>query len=337
MERVDDINEQAAAWVVRLNSDQATRSEREAFREWLEADEAHAMAYAEHSALFAGLRHLSDDDEARDILLPRADRMAGPRLSRRGLIAAGAALAAGMAGLVLAPMFAEQTVETEPGEQKHIRLADGSDLVVNTASKVRVHLSDHERRIVLDRGQVFFQVAKDRARPFRVFVGTDEVRALGTAFDVRRIDDTARVTLEEGKVAIYRHAVPQEVAPLTSSAAAKSDLAMRPSAVLTPGQQAIVSGKAAVSVQSVNLEAVQAWRYGRLILDDTPLGDTVADLNRYGGPQIVLDDPSLAGIKVSGVFHTGDPATFVNSIVAAFPVKVTYQDDQKIVLTRKAS
>ncbi|HVZ30647.1 MAG TPA: FecR domain-containing protein [Asticcacaulis sp.] len=322
-----DIHEQAATWVVRLNSDQVIGSEHDAFRSWLEADPAHAIAYAEHVALFAGLKSLSDDDEARDVLLPAPPAM--PPLNRRNLLIGGTGLAASAVvatGLITSLM--DKTFKTEPGEQKHVRLSDGSSIVVNTDSKLRVHFETHERRIFLDRGQAFFQVAKDKLRPFRVFVGSDEVRALGTAFDVRRIGDRAHVTLEEGRVAIYSAGGAQVVRPVTLQAA------VRPVVVLEPGERAVLSRSAPVRIEKANLESVGAWRYGRLILDSTPLGDTVADLNRYGGPQIVLSDPTLADIKISGVFHTGDPVTFADAVTRALPVRIAYQDANKIVLAR---
>jgi transmembrane sensor len=194
---------------------------------------------------------------------------------------------------------------------------------------------DGERRLFLDRGQVFFQVAKDKTRPFRVFAGRDEVRAIGTAFEVRRMGDIALVTLEEGSVAVYRAERIDTLARQDSASGEHAPIPPAPSAplaVLLPGQQAELAADKPAEVRRVDLSKVQAWRYGRMILDDARLGDTVADLNRYGGVQIVLADPKLADIRVSGVFHTGRPEDFVESVTAAFPVQVARQDDTTIVL-----
>jgi transmembrane sensor len=102
--------------------------------------------------------------------------------------------------------------------------------------------------------------------------------------------------------------------------------------VLVPGQQAVLASAMPVSVDHVDLRKVEAWRYGQIILDGTALGDIVADLNRYGGPQIVLADPKLADIRVSGVFHTGRPDVFVEAVTTAFPVRVSEQTPDRIVL-----
>jgi len=105
-----------------------------------------------------------------------------------------------------------------------------------------------------------------------------------------------------------------------------------PAAVLKPGQQAKLAPTAPVQVASVDLTRVQAWRYGRLVFDSAPLGEAVDDINRYGGRQVVLSDPALATIKVSGVFHTTDPDAFVEAITAAFPVKLASEDSRELVL-----
>jgi transmembrane sensor len=192
--------------------------------------------------------------------------------------------------------------------------------MLDTDTRLRVRFSDAERRLVLEKGQAHFKVAKDAARPFRVFVGDDEVRAVGTAIDVRKDGAGCKVTLEEGIVAVYRAGAP------------RVDGVRAPAAVLKPGQQARLAPAAPVQVASVDLIRVQAWRYGRLVFDSAPLGDAVDDINRYGGRQVVLSDPALADIKVSGVFHTTDPDAFVEAITAAFPVKLASETSGELVL-----
>ena len=314
-----DINEQAAHWVVRLHSDQRTRADEEAFRAWLEQDPAHADAYADCAALWDGAELALVTDEAHEIMKPLRTPPGPPaRLNRRTVLFGGVgAAAAAVAAVVFIPLAAhgEQTFQTKPGKQRRIRLADGSGVLLNTDSKLRVKITEGERLLFLDRGQAFFQVAKDEARPFRVFVGTHEVRAVGTAFEVRRIGDAALITLEEGQVAVYRENQPAA-----------------PAAVLNPGTQVELDEVKPLEVRQVDLHKVQAWRYGRMILDGAPLGETVADLNRYGGVQIVLADPKLAALRVSGVFHTGRPDDFVEAVTTAFPVQIAQQDENTIVL-----
>ncbi len=334
----DAIDEAAVAWVVRLASDQRTRADEDAFRAWMEEDPVHAEAFADCSALWDGAQALAATDEGRKALQRiRAPRQAFGRLTRRTAILGGTGIAAAAAGLAtFLVLGGEQTFQTAPGQQKRLRLADGTGVLLNTDSQLRVRLLRSERRLYLDRGQAFFEVARDRNRPFRVFAGRDEVRALGTAFDVRRMDDDVIVTLEEGQVAIYRDGL---VAVGAADAARRRPTTgpagpgpLAPAAVLTPGEQATVKDIYPVAVRRVDLRPVQAWRYGQMILDDAPLGETVADLNRYGGLQIVLADPKLASIRVSGVFHTGRPDDFVEAVTNSFPVEIASKDASTIVL-----
>ena len=106
----------------------------------------------------------------------------------------------------------------------------------------------------------------------------------------------------------------------------------RTSAVLKPGEQARLVPAEPVKVAAVDLGREQAWRFGRMILDNAPLGAAVDDLNRYGGRRVVLADPALAEMKVSGVFHTRDPEAFVEAITAAFPVRLAEESRGQLVL-----
>jgi transmembrane sensor len=340
-DRQDAIDEAAAAWVVRLNADGRSRVDQADFRAWMEQDPAHALAFADCSALWEETGELARSEAGRLALrrLRAPRRVFGLVTRRSALLGGGALTAAAAAGAVTFVAFAgEQAFQTAPGEQKRVRLADGSRVLLNTDSRLRVKLVRTERRLYLDRGQAFFQVAKDRNRPFRVFAGRDEVRALGTAFDVRRTGDTVLVTLEEGRVAVFRDsAAAPAPAPAPAPARERPSTLPRPSisppaTVLAPGEQASLQDIAPVSVRRVDLRAAQAWRYGQMILDDAPLGDTVADLNRYGGVQIVLSDPRLASLRVSGVFHTGRPDDFVIAVTTALPIEVARQDADTIVL-----
>lgn len=314
----------AAAWVARLGSDQRTRADDEAFEAWLAADPAHVGQYAEHAELWDGLETLRGDAEARGALLggevrPLSQR---PAISRRAAMAGFGTAAAASLALFATPGLdrVRGVYRTRRGQQRQVILADGSRLMLDTDSRIDVDFSDAERRLTLEKGRAHFKVAKDAGRPFRVFVGADEVRAIGTAFDVRKDKAGAKVTLEEGVVAVYRAAAP------------KVDGVRAPAAVLKPGEQARLRAARPIQVAAVDIGREQAWRFGRMILDNAPLGEAVDDLNRYGGRKVVLADPALAGMKVSGVFHTRDPEAFVEAITAAFPVRLAEESRGELVL-----
>jgi transmembrane sensor len=329
-------NEEAAAWVVRMSSDQRTRADDDGLEQWLGSEPANAGAYADHLLLWDGVAELGDDEEARAILgMNRPTASVTPiRVSRRTMIlGTSAAVAAAVAGVIALPLLMGERYETEPGEQRRIVLADGSSIMLNTQSRVRVAFSEHERHIFLEQGQAYFDVAKDPARPFRVFAGDDEIRAIGTAFDVRLDHRQVRVVLEEGVVALYR-AAPGQLAGLRESVggikrASRSD---RPLTVMHAGQQARLQPTASPTVAAVDIPRSQAWRYGQMILDEALLGEAVEDMNRYGGRRIVLADPGMANLRISGVFHTKRPEAFVDGVTAALAVRVASEDGNMIVL-----
>jgi transmembrane sensor len=330
--------EAAADWVTRLASDQRTREDEQQLQRWLTADSANGAAFDAHASVFNGVGALADDPEARAILM--GGKAAPVRwLDRRALVAGGAAaVAASVAAAVVGvDLLAGVTYRTEPGEQRRVRLADGSTVMLNTRSKLSVRFDGDERRLFLDYGQAWFQVAKDAQRPFRVFVGKDEVRALGTAFDVRRDGERATVTLEEGRVAIFRDVSSQPL-PASSVAGGTSKLSagpVAPAVILSPGDEARLVPATAATVVMVDLAHIQAWRTERVILESTPLGEAVEEFNRYGGPRLVVADPELAELPVSGVFHTDRPKAFAESIAMSFPVRATTVNDGQIVLTRR--
>ncbi|MEJ0023946.1 MAG: FecR domain-containing protein [Alphaproteobacteria bacterium] len=203
-----DLEQEAARWVVRMHSDQVTIEDERAFARWIVESAAHRKEYDSQAATWASLGALSKDDEALKAL---SDLRApvGRSLERRSMLAAAFAgalfLVAGGAA-AWHSITSNQRYSTGLGEQQNIVLADGSQVTLNTDTTLRVELDGGERRVWLDHGQAFFTVAHDRKRPFRVFAGGGEARAIGTAFDVRQDDTLTKVTLTEGSLAVFASA-----------------------------------------------------------------------------------------------------------------------------------
>lgn len=321
------IEDEADFWVVRMHSDQVTSEDERLFAAWLGADPAHGEAYDRHNKLWRSVAALRHDPAAMEAFVDLRERKPRPDgFSRRGLIAASVGGGVAIAGGWMAwdAAFGTKAYATEVGEQQRIVLEDGSSVTLNTDTALRVRFGKTERRLWLDKGQAYFSVARDPARPFRLFVGDDELRGTSSAFDVRREGDKARVTLEQGALEVYREA---EAKALDARAAAT---------VLRPGQRLVLAPVAPVEITQVDSRSVGAWRFGRMILDSEPLGEAVAEINRYNARQIVLTDPSLAGVAINGVFQTGKPEAFVEALTAAFPVEVRSQDASAIYLERRA-
>lgn len=333
-----DAYDQAAEWFVRLGRGALSRGDRRAFEHWY-ADPDNAAAYAavERSWHLAGQAAAgeSTSNAARRHGMIESARAGGARRRPRWLPAeqssakanlvrtAAATALAIVTGALLwsavtfsgrttsAPDVAAsqpappETYVTAVGERSTVTLRDGSQVSLNTDSRLRVSYSASTRRLELLAGQALFEVTTDAQRPFIVVAGNHQVVALGTAFDVRLDAQTVQVTLIEGSVSVEG-----------SAPDGKTGRATR----LDPGQQFRADGPEAPEVRHARLEQVTSWREGRLIFSDEPLAQAVAEVNRYSTRKIVLDDATLAALRVSGVFHTGRPDSFVEALTNYFGI-----------------
>lgn len=286
-------DDEAAAWLTQLGTRTVSLETLHAFAAWRERPE-NAEAYRRAEQLWSKAGDLADDPDIQAALL-QAEARKPARL--KGSQTWLAPLAAGVCALAVAGGFFflhEQGVyRTGVGEQRIVQLADGSTLRLDTASKVRVRLSQDRRQVRLLEGQALFEVAHDSARPFVVSTADASVTAVGTVFEVRRDGDGTRVVLVSGAV---------DVVPIAEASAAPRRL--------QPDQQAVVEARGA-RLEPVNAEAATSWTEGKLTFVDTPLKEAVAEVNRYLARPIVLDAPAVEKTTVNGVFRSGDRDAFV--------------------------
>jgi transmembrane sensor len=184
-----------------------------------------------------------------------------------------------------------------------VPLQDGSQVTLNTGSRLRVELTDSERRVELQQGEAFFEVAHDRARPFIVAAGSRRIVVLGTQFSVRRDGDKLDVAVTEGSVRL------------------ESDAAGADALLLEAGQLASVDAHSGLSVAKLAPAAAQrrlAWRLGDVDFDGESLAQAVAEINRHNQRHIVIDDPVLARRPVIGTFTANDPEAFATTVAATF-------------------
>jgi transmembrane sensor len=236
--------------------------------------------------------------------------------------------------LTLGPSY-----RTPVGGISSVPMADGSKVTLNTDSAIRVDVSGKERRVRLDHGEAFFEVAKDPTRPFIVSAGHKRIVAVGTKFCVRRIDNDIRVFVTEGKVRFEDDSM-SSAEPLAVSRATPGVQVQQPASggsgavFLTAGGMAR-TGAAGVLVQEKSLAEVEeylSWRWGFLVFRDTALADAVDEFNRYNTHKIVILDHQAAAIKLSGKFHSTNYEAFVRLLEDGFPIDARHVDEQ-IVLT----
>jgi len=204
--------------------------------------------------------------------------------------------------------------QTVVGEQSSFTLQDGSVLFLNTDSKVRVSWLPRERHIELVRGEARFKVAKDASRPFTVATKTAAVRAVGTVFNVRAEALTTQVAVLEGRVEVTVTTTGERAAGVQLPASGGS-AAVQPHALervqLAAGERAAVTGQGIETNSGPPIESVQAWTERRLVFRDQPLNTVIREFNRYRVNPLVLDDPALAALRISGVFDLNDPESLI--------------------------
>ena len=185
-----------------------------------------------------------------------------------------------------------------------ITLSDGSKLSLDADSEVTVRYGKHDRFLHLLKGQARFDVAHDKSRPFSVVAGNQRVIATGTAFNIDIAGPKVLVTLIEGHVVVVNA---DEAGPLPAGSAAHA-------IALKAGQQLALGPAVPPHIQAANVQRVTAWTIGQIMFDDEPLSSVVDRVNRYGGTQVVVADPEVGAMKISGVFNAGDAAGFVEIV-----------------------
>jgi transmembrane sensor len=307
------IDTQAMAWAMRAAEQGLDARARAELDAWCALDIRHEGAYLRALAILHTVDAAAAEQRKTGAPLPhQLDRRFGKAANARWWLSG--ALAAGLAAVLVANWRPAApppalVVATAKGEMRQVALADRSTASVNSASRIEVEIGENERRVRLAEGEAWFAVAKDPGRPFVVEAGQVRVRAVGTAFSVRRDAAGTQVLVTEGVVEVWR-----------DGAAARQRLAAGESARLDPGLTRITIARQAGAVQRA-----LAWREGKLIFQNDTLEAAAREFNRYNARPIVIADRTLAGRTVVGQYRIDGPERFAGDMRAILnvPVQVT--------------
>jgi transmembrane sensor len=311
----------ALSWLSVLH-DRPSIADQARFSRWLQADPAHAEAYAQAQVMWElseepAARLAQEDATALDALLKAMDAPAAFSTKRRALPRWSAALAMAAClvlmigvGLGWQPQrwvddFGADYVSAL-GQVRTVTLADQSQVTLDADSAIAVRFADGERHVQLRRGAAFFQVTHT-GEPFVVDGGRGETRVLGTQFEVRLQPSGAQVTVLSGRVGVK----------------AAADL---PQQILTAGQRVSYDQARTTAPATVDSENQLGWRQGWLNYYRTPLADVISDLSRYYPGRIVVLNDQLAAKRVSGSFPSKDP----QAVLAALKSVVGFEQYQAL-------
>jgi transmembrane sensor len=314
-----DIETMAAAFLRQQHFEAWTDQDRTRLTEWLAQSSRHSAAYWRLKAAWDQTERLAATRPAR---FRRPISYKPPSLPASvKAIAAVALIAAFGAGVFFWNPPAGQSYATGIGGHTTIRLADGSELDLGTNTAIRTRFDTGRRAVEVLKGEVFFRVTHNAARPFVVTAAGHRVIDLGTEFLVRTSPDAPKKL----EVALIRGEARVESAGLWSPAQ---------SATLHPGDVAMATPTSlnVTRKSSGQLADELAWRRGALVFHNTRLGDAVAEFNRYNETKLIVADRALAALTINGTFRTNGFEQFARVAGDVFGLHVRHSADG-IVLT----
>lgn len=316
----DEIARQAADWLSRrLDAESWSGSDEERFQEWLRESPQHE-AELRKSEMALDATSIPGPGLETEIsrVLNRHRRQSQAR--RIAFIASGAVAAiATVVVLLFWISGSPQIYETGVAEQKTINLSDGTTLELDAMTSLEAHLSRARRRIVLHGGRAVFHVARDKARTFEVEAGTGLVKVVGTVFEVNLIPtDLLEVAVQEGVVDLGDAKPSTAAHRLTAGTLAAWNLRQEK-----------------LEVSEFNVDKFGQWRSGRLVYRNRPFKYVLADLEREYRGEIVLKDPSLGEMPVTGTLRTQDLSQAFALLSDVLPIRVSQSDDDVLMIERR--
>ena len=294
------LTEEAAAWFLRMQQSDGNDAEQKAFEAWLSHSEAHRAEYQQYVRLWHNLDHLERKQQ---------------KPSRTTVVSM----------LVLTLIFGallwisriEEVIVTAIGEHRQINLADETVIDINTGTKLRLSLYGLTRKVTIEHGEALFKIGNERLRAFEVHAGSGVIRDIGTEFNVTQENDKTTVAVLEGAVEISLNG--QVKAPRT----------------VHDGQLASYTQREISDISAADTESITAWRKNRLIFHDTPLNEVVRQINRYHNRPVLLTEPRLNTLRVSGEFNATDRDGLIRALKSLFMLNSQELDNETLLYSER--
>jgi transmembrane sensor len=299
------LEREAARWLARLHADDCAERERDQFREWLRADDKHATAFEELTAVWELVGAPVPVHSAPTI-----------RVSRRRLLIGGSAALTAAAGGFFALSAGAEVYRTDVGERRSLVLADRSKVLLDADSELRVRNRDTDCEATLARGRAHFDL---RSRT----TGWLVIRAGGCNLRI----DRGACEIETGDGSAARI--------LMLSGGGDVSVAQHPVKTLAPGHLFDEMSTVVAPIAATAVERLTAWQDGRAIFSDDSLAAAIQIMNRYDRQRLTISDAGTAGLRISGTFRVGDNAAFAEALKTMLPVDIEVSDEA-LHLARRA-
>lgn len=322
----DELFLEAALWHTRMHEPEVSGNDQKEFSAWLNRNPQHLDAYAAVERLWSVLdepvRSLVNNSSFSGLNSWHREKNAG--WSFRHAIFWKTALVAGIALAVTVGAWWQSggldnlrsDYVTRVGQHESIALTDGSRVILNTDTAVTFAFTAERRTLRMFRGEAYFRIAQEAARPFIVQTSEGETRVVGTEFNVRMMNRRTVVSVFRGQVKV----IPESVQPNT------------PAVHLAAGEEALLSQGRVSQVSHFDATMVTAWIRGQVVFYHTPLEEVVNELNRYHRGRIMIFGEQLKTLRVSGVFDVAKPLEVIDIIERTLGVTATRFSDYVIFL-----
>ncbi len=344
--------------VVRMISGNMTRDEVDKIRSWRRESPEYQNSFVTTHQVMAGLQGLADDPEILALAEPpkKNNRKHRNPESATSLMAVKApsgwpkiATAAVLLVGVIAVFFTQKQSPESPdnilryvtrtGEQKTVNLTDGSVITLNTATQLLVDITPQNRRVIMERGEAWFDVAQDATRPFTVELGNRSISVLGTSFNLMRSPEKFTLAVLEGTVAVHSQG------EIVSASAPEISVPPGESVRFKASKQKRVSAGTVVefdnetqellAYQPTDIRRIQSWRNGVLIFNDDPLYKVVQGLNRYSAKKILIEDKSIMDLQIFTTVRVDKIEGALAGFESMLPIKVTSYVDRIVIVGKK--
>lgn len=226
-----------------------------------------------------------------------------------------------------------QRFETRTGEQKNIKLPDGSLITLNTNTILDINFTRHHRKLTLIKGEAKFDVTKDIERPFTVLTGDTSFTALGTIFNIQNESNAGiELLVTEGRVLVSDAEI--EVNELIAKISKPKNQFVK-DVILHQGEKTQIKNNIHYPIQTLTKKQLKqdlAWQKGILIFDGEPLNSALAEVSRYTGANFTIADIELNQLKISGYFKTDDIEGLLQSLYYNFDIHYKQTNNSNIHL-----